>query len=181
MLMSGSLSTVGVLAAVWVLVQPTALRAQVADRVPPGARVRIVADGIVPRPATATVAGWRTDSLLLDMDGRSRVPVPLASITRLEISRGRKSKLVTGAGVGLLVGAAATGVFLGMFCSDADTRCETDEVVRAFAIIAPPPTAIGAVIGLSIRVERWESVSLVERAAGGDPGRGLRIGVALGF
>jgi hypothetical protein len=134
---------------------------------------------MLPTPTTATVAGWRADSLLLDIAGGAELAVPLTALTRLEISRGHKSKVVTGAVVGLLVGTAATAAFLAGFCSDSDTLCESDEVFRAFAILALPPTAIGAVIGLAIRVERWESLALAQPAAGGMTLTGLRIRVAL--
>jgi len=136
---------------------------------------------MLPTPTTATVAGWRADSLLLDTAGGSELAVPLTALTRLEISRGRKSKVVTGAAIGLLVGSAATALFLAGFCSDSDTLCESDEVVRAFAIIALPSTAIGGAIGLAIRVERWESLALPPPATGGAALRGLRIRVALGL
>ncbi len=46
------------------------------------------------------------DSLVLTIDNReTSLAVSLASVTRLQLSRGRKSKIVTGAAVGLLVGA----------------------------------------------------------------------------
>jgi len=136
---------------------------------------------MLPTPTTATLSGWRADSLLLDLAGGSTLAVPRSALTRLEISRGRKSKVMTGALVGLLVGTAATAAFLAGFCSDSDTLCESDEVFRAFAIIALPPTAIGAAIGLAIRVERWESLGLPPPAIGSAALTGVGIRVALGW
>ncbi|NIM49269.1 MAG: hypothetical protein GTN78_19820 [Gemmatimonadales bacterium] len=170
-----------VVVAAYFLVAPASLIAQAPDLVPSGARVRVVATGFFRTPAVATVAGWRADSLLLDIQGRARSAVPVASITRLELSRGRKSKVVTGGAVGLLVGTAATAAFLGMFCSDPDTLCESDEVVRAFAIIAPLPTVVGALIGLAVRVERWESVPVAGLAGGSVGIQGLSVGFARRF
>ncbi|NIR99651.1 MAG: hypothetical protein GWN99_01035 [Gemmatimonadetes bacterium] len=113
-----------------------------------------------PLPVVATVLGWSADSLFLDPVNGPELRLPLATLESLEVSRGQKSKVVTGAVVGLAVGAAAAGSFLSVFCSDSDTVCESDEVFRALAVIVPPPTAVGALIGLAVRVERWESVPL---------------------
>lgn len=161
---------------------PSGTRAQTGDLVSTGARVRVVAVRFARLPTIATVAGWRGDSLLLDVSGGPRLPVSLASIASLEVSRGRKSKLVTGAVVGLGVGTAATAAFLGMFCNDPDTLCEADEVWRAFVLIALPTSAAGALIGAAVRVERWEPVPLARLRTGspaGPPGSRLRVGVTL--
>jgi hypothetical protein len=64
------------------------------------------------------------------------------------------SHTLTGLLIGGLVGAGATGLFLAVFCSDADTQCGADEVGRAVLIIAVPPAVLGAVIGSLIRTKR---------------------------
>jgi len=58
---------------------------------------------------------------------------------------------MTGLLIGGLVGAVATGVFLGAFCSDPDTHCGVDEVARATAFIALPAAAVGALVGTLVR------------------------------
>jgi hypothetical protein len=65
-----------------------------------------------------------------------------------------RSHTLTGLLIGGLVGAAATGLFLAAFCSDADTQCGADEVGRAVLIIAVPPAVVGAVVGSLIRTKR---------------------------
>jgi hypothetical protein len=59
----------------------------------------------------------------------------------------------TGLLIGGLVGAAATGIFLGAFCSGSDNACGADEVGRAILVFAVPPTVVGAVIGSLIRTK----------------------------
>lgn len=60
---------------------------------------------------------------------------------------------VTGLVIGGIIGTVATGVFLAGFCSDSDTHCGADEVVRAFVIIAVPPALVGAAIGSLVRTK----------------------------
>lgn len=141
--MNGCAGIVRAMATAAALLWSPHLLGQTPELPPTGARVRVVARGIAPGPVVAAVAGRHTDSLILDLEGGRRRAVPVTSITRLEISRGRKSKVVTGAAMGLILGTAATGAFLAMFCSDPDTLCESDEVLRALAIIATPPDGPG--------------------------------------
>ena len=72
---------------------------------------------------------------------------------QIVVSSGRHSHTMTGLLVGSLVGAAAAGTFLAMFCSDSDTRCGADEVARAVVIIAVPSALVGAVIGSLVRTK----------------------------
>ena len=58
-----------------------------------------------------------------------------------------RSGAVTGLLVGSIVGVAATGVFLALFCGDPDTSCGADEVGRAAIVLVPPPAILGALIG----------------------------------
>ena len=137
----------------------------------PGARVRVYS----PDRLTGTIEMLSRDTLVLKTEasryrmdqGRvvawrviSRQAIPFASITRLEVTRGKKSKWLVGAVVGLGLGAAATVAFLAGFCDDSDTSCEGDEYLNAFALIALPPAIVGAVIGALIKVDRWEDIPL---------------------
>ncbi len=149
---------ISTLATAWLLSCCAALRAQGGDPLPIPARVRVLAPPLVRVPVVATITARRPDSLLLDIPAQGPLSIPLVSVQRVEISRGKRANTATGALVGLLVGGAATAAFLAGFCGG-DTLCETDEVVRAFAIIAAPPTLVGALIGSAVRTEHWERVS----------------------
>jgi hypothetical protein len=80
--------------------------------------------------------------------------VHVAPVPRVVESAETHSHTLTGLLIGGLVGAGATGLFLGVFCNDADTQCGADEVGRAVLIIAVPPAVLGAVIGSLIRTKR---------------------------
>ncbi len=90
--------------------------------------------------------------------------VPVASINRLEGSRGRKSNWAEGAGIGLLVGAA-TGAIIGL-ASDTDSGgfapCCTAETLAAVGalVFGGVGGVIGLIIGASTTTERWVEVPL---------------------
>ncbi len=127
----------------------------------PGARVRVYS----PDRLTGTIETLSSDTLVLKTEASrwrviSRQAIPFASITRLEVTRGKKSKWLVGAGVGLGLGAAATVYFLAAFCDDVDTSCDGNTYLGIFALIALPPAIVGAVIGALIKVDRWEDLPL---------------------
>jgi hypothetical protein len=170
-----------VVCALGMLFSPPGVTGQAGQPVAPGDRVRVAGRGVSTLPTTATFAGWHGDTLLLDVTGGSRLAVPRGVVTSFEVSRGKKSKVATGALVGLLVGSAATGVFLAAFCSDPDTLCEADEVWRAFALIALPATAVGTAIGLAVRVERWEALPVSQLLPQGAGAQRLQVGLTWRF
>lgn len=149
------------------LLGTAALRAQGRDSLPLGARVRVVAPPQLLPPTIGTVLAQRADSLVLRIPPGDFVSVPVRSIRQLEISRGRSSRAGTGALVGLAIGTTATAIFLTGFCSDTDTNCQADEIVRAFAILGGPPTLLGALIGSASHGERWERVPVARLSFGG--------------
>jgi hypothetical protein len=75
---------------------------------------------------------------------------PVLSRQLTALDRGRdatRSHAATGLLVGGIVGVAATGAFLALFCSDPDTSCGADEVGRVAVVFIPPPALLGALIG----------------------------------
>ena len=125
-------------------------------RIQRGWRVRVTAlDPGMHRQAGRFIA-WRADTLVLAAD--STMKFPLASLARLEVSRGRDSRPVI---VGVVIGAV-TGAVIGAAtasdpdCPFLDLRAECFEVVtRASGAL------FGAVLG-------GLALGLVGRAVGGD-------------
>jgi len=119
----------------------------------PGSRVRVT------RPGRSVLVGpvirSATDSLWVGITGHSQPePVVLQEGTVVDRSLGRGNRVWQGALVGVVVGAAATALFLSGFCGG-DTLCNGDEQLRAIPIIGLPAVALGAGIGALIRYERW--------------------------
>lgn len=112
---------------------------------------------------TAPAAAWAQAAPLPFPRWQGNLPPGTATLPVLTEHQGaaalaRESAAVrrhTGTGllIGGLVGAAATTVFLIGFCSDPDTSCEADEVVRAAVIIGVPCAAAGALIGWLIKTD----------------------------
>ena len=141
----------------------------------PGSRLR------VSRPQQLALVGtavrWTPDSLWIALPGQTLpTAVPLLG-NKFEVSRGRRSRVVPGALIGLAVGAAVTTGFLAGFCGG-DTLCDGDEQVRAAAIFGLPSVALGAGIGLLVRRESWKAVDSSTFERGPGSGR-LMVGATL--
>lgn len=125
----------------------------------PGARLRVTSGHRVPYIETGRYYALTDTNLVLSRD-TILLPLPLADISRVEVSRGRKPGMVGGV-VGLLLGAAAGGVIActanrddyGVFCGGQD---DTKLVIGA-AIGGAAGAALGALI---FRRERWAEVDL---------------------
>lgn len=146
------------------LAAPGALEGQRPEELAPGSRVRVTAPRYFAEPYVGSLVRLTSDSITLHPEsGGSALTLSLARVHSLELSAGEKSKVVTGAAVGFGLGATASLLFLAGFCGG-DTVCGGDEWLRAFAVIALPPTLVGAAIGLMIRTEQWRVVQHPARA-----------------
>jgi hypothetical protein len=162
--------TVTVLPLLLILLSFTSLAAQ--DTLTAGDKVRVTTD------EQRIVGHWVSfdgNRLTLTSEDRdSSLVLPFASLTKLEVSRGQKSAIAKGAGIGFLVGAgvgAGVGALIG--ASQGENVC-SDECRVAFAGIgALAGGAVGTLVSLGIgaasKSERWVSVPLEE----------IRIGLSL--
>ncbi len=82
----------------------------------------------------------------------------LSSITRLDVSRGKKSRVLAGAAIGFAVGAGI-GAFLIKGNSENDLA-DRDAALIGAGILAIPGTIVGAIIGGDKSGEKWEKVNL---------------------
>ncbi len=144
----------------------------------PGARIRVSAQGLAATRVVGTVVALRADTLVLaPQNGRGLLALPLESVQRLEVSRGRSSvgsTVMKHAGIGLLVGAAS-GALAGPYVLssacitpekdlDAHWQCFDDLAdgearLKATVLFGIAGTAIGAVVGAIVGRERWEKVA----------------------
>ena len=131
------------------------------------------------------------DGTLIVGEGKDgpRREVPLASVNRLEVSRGRHSSSGKGALVGMFAGAAG-GVAAGLVvcnhgnCVNSGTGDLTGVWATALGLGGGLAGAgIGAIIGGAIRTEQWERVSIRDLRVGigpvGGQGFGLRVALPL--
>ncbi len=140
----------------------------------PGNRVRVTAPQFFQKikiskssrkiaRVVGTVIAAKADTLFLKVDNQPEpliMSVPFASLRKLEVSRGKKSKIGSGAGVGFLIGAIA-GAAIGYI---ADEEGNDFPPEHAALLVAGPGAIlgilIGAGIGSSMRGDRWVEVPL---------------------
>jgi hypothetical protein len=134
---------------------------------------------LLPGDTLAFVRAGRTDSTL----------IPLANISRLELARGTQSHFWSGAGIGLL-GGAAVGWMVGYSQGDdpIDPSCFFCNIVKqtagekgAAGAIAGGVvgSAIGGLTGLSYQTPRWRPASAQDLRVALMPGQGSTLRVVL--
>lgn len=185
------------LAAVLVLHAPIALAQE--DEPRPSQRVRVLAPGegwISPTPATVVEADAET--LLLDVGG-VQVQVRRVAITRLEVSDGKRNRVLWGAyggALGAVLGYAAGRVHQNVaFRDSVRVECVPSAACpRGYryaprepdpghmAAITAAGGTIGAVVGVALPGERWRDVTLHSALVPADPRRPrLALAVAVRF
>jgi hypothetical protein len=127
-----------------------------------GDRIRIWAADLSEKTVGRVVEAG-PDFLRLQVKGRTGpVAVPLAAVTRLERSLGRRSSAGKGALIGTVVGTGL-GAALVMASlrsdSDCDGPCTPYAIIAASAIVGAG-ALVGAFSGAVIKTERWESVGV---------------------
>ena len=136
----------------------------------PGDRVRVSAPKVNSKPFVGIIDALDADTLFLE----NQITLPLASVTKIEVSRGRKSKAGTGAGIGALVGAG-TGAAMGFsdgddppLFSEGEPFLFSAEQKAGLGAIAGGGIGaiIGALIGANQKSDRWEEVPLEKVRAG---------------
>lgn len=141
----------------------------------PGARVRLtvpceLATQQAPQRSsvcvfTGKLAGWRTDAIDLEVDGRRNSYNP-HTVKQLEVSRGSRSHWLLGAGIGFVVGAGST--FLVLHQGGSTAMCDqsanqdaigSTECLGLVGLGGLAGAGLGALIGSRFRSERWQNVS----------------------
>lgn len=155
------------------------LVAQEPAHVIPGARVRMTAPTITTARIVGNVMAINADTIILKRASQfSPLAVPLAAVTKLEVSRSRiprgKNSL-KGAGYGLLAGITIGGIF-GAANTDADAPSGV-YVLAGVAFFGSLGLVTGGVIGAVSGNERWEQVPLKRLRLGLAPGG--KAGLAL--
>jgi hypothetical protein len=155
------------------------LVAQESPHLSSGARVRVSVRQ--QGRQTGTLVAMKTDTLVLRAEGRNTPrTIPLSSVSRLDVSRGRASfgkGALKGAGIGLLVGVAYPTIeFIKGGRKD-------DFFPLALMFGSLGGTFLGALIGGSRPGEQWEQVSLERIRVGVAPQRngGVRLAASFTF
>jgi hypothetical protein len=156
------------------------LRAQTSDSEPSiNSRVRITAPDLRASPVIGTIVEKGEDAWMLELEIPDRNPleVPLATVTRLEVSRGLQKFVAKGFAYGAL-GGGVVGALMGFSMGDDDCSGESeagsfclevmsagDKAVAYGLALGLVGGAIGALSGL-FPSETWEDVSFPRPALG---------------
>jgi hypothetical protein len=123
------------------------------------------------------------DTLVVETKGHI-LALPPDSVTKLDVSRGRKTNTGTGAGIGLLVGGIV-GAVIGYASYEecvGGWACLGDlgpgfNVVAGGVIGGLGGLVTGAFIGLAIETDRWQEVPLDRLRVNFGPQRDGRLGL----
>jgi hypothetical protein len=168
------------------LVPLARLQAQAAPVLEPGARVRVSTAPQASKPAwiVGTVIAVTGDRLAIRPQHDSGGPIDIArnTVTRLELSRGRHSKALTGLGVGFLVGAG-TGAILGSAVLGGRDIAPSDAKLIGAGLVGGVGALIGLAVGAGSKSERWQPVPVTVGVMGGAEASrySMRVSVSLRF
>jgi len=147
---------VTLLAVVLTVLPATLLVAQEPARIVPGAHVRVTAPHLPNGRLQGALTRIDADTLVI-----GSTPIARHTLTRVEVSTGRRSRLGRGLGVGFLAGAglgailgAGVGNDGGEFCTA--TQC----AVAGAAVVGVGGMVLGALVGAMTHTDRWQEVPL---------------------
>ena len=120
--------------------------------------------------------------------GQSPVRIPLASIERLEVARGRRTTARAGACYGGLVGAVLGGLAVAglgeALCENAsDCGASAEGYLVGVGIFGAAGAGVGALTGLAIKTDRWERLPVDRVRVGIRPapgGASVQVSLAWG-
>lgn len=134
------------------------------------------------RRDTGSLIEFTADSVVLGDDPDARLALPLTSVTKLEVSRGRKS---LGAGKGALWGSligVATGAALGAVAYSEPNdfvHNRGDAALLGAVVLGVPGLVVGTIAGAISKTDRWEEVPLDHLRVSVGPQRDGRFGLGL--
>ena len=150
-----------------------------------GDRVRFKAPAVATERLVGTLASLAADTCVMYVEGRADpLTLPLASLTWLQVSRGRESRVGRGAVIGTLVGVAV-GLLAPLYvCGWEEIQCPGEGSI-GFLVLWVGSVAggallgagTGALIGSTTIVDHWETIPLNEIRVG--PSRVTVDGVAM--
>jgi len=160
--------------------------AQETNALSPGTRVRVEAPTVTDARATGSLASIDATALHLTLADGETLTVPRDAVESIEVSAGRRSHWVRGAGIGALVGLAFSGTLaiIGANEGDGELTSLDNAMYGAFIVVTTAGSAVvGGITGALIRTEQWEPVPASGVRVGVRPvaGGGVGIGVSLRF
>ncbi len=148
-----------------------------------GDRVRVTAPDVGRREGTVQLL--TTDSLVMRLPGYggtpNRLAIPLASVTRLELSMPGGSQAGQGALYGFSIGVFGGSVVGFVACEGNDFFVDVASTcaLAGAVILGAGGALVGAILGAMISGTRWEEVPLDQLRVSFGPQRDGRLGFGL--
>ena len=140
---------------------PTEIPGQETSVFEPGVRVRVTAPACGLSGRATEFRALRADTLVLDA-----TECPLASVTHLDVSRGRKSLAILSASLGFAAGAAGAVVYCKSVKKNEfseEGACvvfDSDTTPYQALLVGGLGGLVGGIVGYFIKTDRWEEVPL---------------------
>ncbi len=143
-----------------------------------GDRVRVTAPDLGIRKQAGRFEALRADTMVVAV-ADSTMTFPVAFVTRLEVSRGQKSRAGQGAGIGLVGGGLLGFLISSGTCSGESFLIRTREACIRVSTVggAVVGTFLGLAVGAVIMTDRWQEVPLDRVRVSFGPQRDGRLGV----
>ena len=153
-----------------------------------GEKVRVTATGSGLDDETGVVVDADAQSVTVSLGpGKPPVRIPLSSIKRLDVARGRrtaaKEGAISGGILGLVLGVLAVHTVSHALCENA-TDCDASPQGYGIGagVFAAGGAGLGALVGLAIKTDRWERVPVDRlRVAIGPVPAGAGVQFSLGW
>lgn len=192
---SGILRALSLLMSTALLLAPRLLSAQGTPPLEPNARIRVSLPDRELYAATAILLEHHGDSLTIYLvKNRQTIRVRTSELSMLQVGKGRRTNAAAGAGIGLLLGAAAGGLIAASSADDSCTPAANDPAGvsclgqgphTGAALVGGTITGgllgllLGAVIGKGVTSDKWESVPLRVSARRYSSGSGARVAASF--
>lgn len=162
------------------------LAGQAENGIEPGTRIRVEAPTVSNDRATGSLESIDATALHLTLEDGGSLSVPRDALRSIDVSAGRRSHWVRGAGIGALAGLvlSSTMAIIGASEGDAELTSLDNAMYGAFILVTTAGGAVvGGITGALIRTERWEPVSPagVQWGVGPTLDGGIGFAVALRF
>jgi hypothetical protein len=161
------------------------LTGQDTSRLSPGARIRVEAPPATTDRVTGNLASIDAAGLHLTLKNGDSLSVPRDALESIDVSAGRRSHWVRGAGIGALVGLAFSGTVVIIGSSNDDGLDSLDRALYGAVIVTTTAggAVLGAITGALIRTEQWVPVSTsdVQWGVGPVAGGGVGLTASLRF
>ncbi len=157
---------------------PASATSQEPPPVKVGDRVRVTAPDLGIRKQAGRFEALRADTMVVAV-ADSTMTFPVAFVTRLEVSRGQKSRAGQGAGIGLLGGGLLGFLISSRNCTEGTGFLDTREACIQVSTVggAIVGTFLGLAVGAVIMTDHWQEVPLHRVRVSVGPQRDGRFGL----